>query len=50
VVAPPALDLHLSLAQRAKDLTRGQFVAQLAVEAFVVAVLPRSGGLDEQSK
>jgi hypothetical protein len=34
-------DQHLGLAERAEDLPAQQFIAQLAVEAPVVAILPR---------
>jgi hypothetical protein len=39
----PALDQHAGLGQGMEDLAIEQLVAQLAVEAFVVAILPRAG-------
>lgn len=50
VVAPPALDQKLCLLQRIEDFPVQQFVPQLAVEALVVAILPRAAGLDEQRR
>ena len=46
VVPPPGLDQDLGLGQAEEDLAVEQFVAQLAVEALAVAVLPRTAGLD----
>ncbi len=40
VVAPPRLDQNLGLGEAVEDLAVEQFVAQRAVEALVVAVLP----------
>jgi hypothetical protein len=40
VVAPPALDHDLSLAQAVEDLPVEQLVAKLGVEALAKAVLP----------
>src|SRR5690349_4171228 len=48
VVAPPPLDQHLGFLQRMEDLPLQQFVAELAVEGFIVAVLPWAAALDEQ--
>ena len=42
VLAPPLLDQHGRLRQRAEDLPVQQLVPELAVEALVVAVLPRA--------
>ena len=47
-MAPPSLDQHLGFLERVEDLAVQQLVAQLAVEALVVAVLPRAAALDEQ--
>ena len=41
VVFAPALDQDLRLQQRVEDFAVEQLVAQLAVEALAVAVLPR---------
>ena len=46
VVAPPDLDQDLRLAQIEEDFPRQQLVAQLAVEAFAVAVFPWAARLD----
>ena len=51
----PVLDDHLGLLQSVKDFTVEQFVTELRVEAFTVAVLPWTasldvGGLDEAPK
>ena len=40
VVLPPRFDQDLCLAQIEEDFPRQQLVAQLAVEAFAVAVFP----------
>jgi hypothetical protein len=45
-VAPPGLDQDLGLSQAEEDLAVEQLVAQLAVKALAVAVLPRTAGLD----
>jgi hypothetical protein len=45
VVVAPGFDQHGSLAARAEPLQR--LVAELAVEAFVAAVLPRLAGVIE---
>ncbi len=42
----PALDQYFGLLQRVEDLRIQQLVPELAVEAFVVSVLPRAAGLD----
>ena len=46
VVPSPCFDHDLCLLQRVEDLAIEQFVAELAVEALAVAVLPRAAGLD----
>jgi hypothetical protein len=46
VVAPPALDNDLSLAQRVEDLAVEQLVAKPGVEALHVSVLPRAARRD----
>ena len=48
VLAPPLLDQHGRLRQRVEDLPVQQLVAELAVEALVVAVLPRAARLDKE--
>src|SRR5664280_477313 len=48
VEPPPARDDDLRLLERVEELTVQQFVTQLAVERFDVAVLPGAAGLDEQ--
>src|SRR5215217_9310248 len=48
VVHPPWLDQHLGFGERVENLGVEQLVAQLAVEAFHVAVLPRTAGLNER--
>jgi len=45
----PALDEHLRLVQRIKDLTGEQLVAQLASVTIVVATLLRAVRFDEHS-
>ena len=45
-VPPPGLDQDLGLGQAEEDLAVEQLIAQLAVEAFAVAVLPGAAGLD----
>ena len=42
VLAPPLLNQHGRLRQRVEDLPVQQLVPELAVEALVVAVLPRA--------
>ena len=47
IVQPsPLLDEDDGLGQRVEDLAVQELVPQLAVEALVVAVLPRTAGLD----
>src|SRR5256886_10652087 len=46
VVASPALDDDLGLAQSVEDLAVEQLIAQASVEALDVAVLPRAAPLD----
>ena len=46
VVASPALDDDLGLAQSVEDLAIEQFIAKAGVEALDVAVLPRAARLD----
>ena len=48
VLAPPLLDQHVRLRQRVEDLPVQQLVPELAVEALVVAVLPRAARLDKE--
>jgi hypothetical protein len=43
----PLLDGHLGLGAAAKPFSIQQFIAQLAIEAFDEAVLPRAAGRDE---
>ena len=46
VVASPALDDDLGLAQSIEDLAVEQLIAKASVEALDVAVLPRTAPLD----
>jgi hypothetical protein len=46
VVASPALDDDLGLAQSVEDLAVEQLIAKAGVEALDVAVLPRAASLD----
>ncbi len=46
VVLTPLLDQRLGFLQRVEDLAIEQLVPQLSIEALVVAVLPRTAGLD----
>src|SRR6476661_8844757 len=46
VVASPALDDDLGLAQTVEDLAVEQLIAKAGVEALDVAVLPRTASLD----
>src|SRR5512143_3990563 len=46
IVAPPCLDEHPGFRQGVEHLPIQQFVAELAVERFIVAVLPGTGLLD----
>jgi hypothetical protein len=48
VKPPPLLDEDDGLGKRVEDLTVQELVAQLAVEALDVPVLPRTARLDEQ--
>jgi len=48
VVLTPAFDNDLRLGQRVEDLPVQQLVAQLAVEALAIAVLPGTTGIDER--
>ena len=45
---PPSFDQDLRFRHREEDLAVQQFIAQLAVERFHIAVLPRTTGFDEQ--
>jgi len=46
VVLAPLLDHNLGFLQAVEDLSIEALVAQLAVEGFAIAVLPRAAGLD----
>jgi hypothetical protein len=46
-VTAPGFDDDLCLCTRSEPLDAQAFVAQLAVEAFVVGVLPRLAGIDQ---
>ena len=46
VVAAPVFDHNLGLLQCVEDLAVEQFIAQLAVEALAIAILPRTARLD----
>ena len=46
VVTPPGFDHDLRFFQGVEDFAVEQFVAQLAVEAFAVTILPRTSWLD----
>jgi hypothetical protein len=46
VVAPPAFDNDLGLAERVEDFAIEQFIAKARVEALDVAILPRTAPLD----
>ncbi len=48
VVPPPSFDEHLGLLQGVEDLSIQQLIPELAVEALVVAVLPRASGFNEE--
>jgi hypothetical protein len=50
VVPPPALDHDLGFGQRVEDLAIEQLVAELAVEAFTVTVLPSTAKLSIRSR
>lgn len=45
----PSFNDDSSLLQAVKDFAVEQFVAKLAIEAFAIAVFPRTAGCDEQS-
>jgi hypothetical protein len=45
-VTPPGFDQDLGFDKAEEDLAVEQFIAQLAVEALAVAVLPGAAGLD----
>ena len=45
-MASPVLDHDLSLLQCVEDLAIEQLIAQLAIEAFAIAVLPWTSRLD----
>jgi hypothetical protein len=45
---PPPLDDHARLEQCVEQFALQQFIAQLAIEALVVPILPGAAGLDEQ--
>jgi len=47
VVFSPLLDDHLGFLEAVEDFAVEQLVSKLAIEAFVVAVLPRTTGRDE---
>ena len=40
VVTAPFLDQNLGFAQRVKELTVEEFIAEAGIEAFTVAILP----------
>ena len=48
VEAPPLLDQDLVLFQRVEDLPIEEFVPQLSIEAFSIAILPGTAGHDEE--
>ena len=48
VVPSPLLDQDFGFPQCVEDLRIQELIAELAVEAFAVAVLPGTAGLDEQ--
>lgn len=48
VVVPPGFDHGPGLQQRIKDLPVEEFVPQLAVEGFHIAVFPGTSGFDEE--
>ncbi len=48
VVIAPLFNQHFRLLERVEDLTGEQLVAELAVEALAVTVLPRRARLDEE--
>ena len=48
VLPPPVLDNDLGLLQRKEQFPIQQLISELAVEALVVAVLPRAAGFDKE--
>ena len=48
VVPPPGVGQHLRLRHTEKDLTVKQFISELTVKAFDVAVLPGTARFDKQ--
>ena len=48
VQPPPLLDEYRCLGQCVEDLSVQELVSQFAVEALVVAVLPRAARLDKE--
>ena len=48
VVDSPLFYQHLRFLQPVEDFSIQQFISQLVIEAFVVAVLPGVTGLDKQ--
>ena len=48
VLPPPSLDQDLCFGERVEDLAVQQFIAQLPVERFHIAVLPGTSRFDEQ--
>ena len=48
VVPPPVLDEHLSFLEGVEDLGIEQFVSELAIERFDVAILPGAAGFDKE--
>ena len=49
VLLPPLLDEYPGLLEVAGDLAVKEFISQLAVEGFIVAVLPGAARLNEQN-
>lgn len=48
VVLPPGFDQDLRFPKRVENLPVEQLVPQFAIEAFIVAVLPRTSRFDEE--
>jgi len=48
VVLPPSGDSHLGVHAIPKPLQRQKLIAELTVERFVGAILPRLAGIDER--
>ena len=48
VESTPLLDEYDGFRQRVEDFAVQELVSEFAVEAFVVAILPRTGRLDEE--